>query len=145
MKDQAPSLIFVVKGQKEGSWLAYHDLTKAFDIKVKQSKHPNWKLKKVRIMAYRQFAFDDLGTLEESNWPITPDYDELVSASRKVYPFHNHDEIRTILNKELYKMVAEWDDAVTLDRVNVIAPLILAYGLKVKSDHRDTQVRREYG
>ena len=76
---------FVVKPQKQ--WLQYSSAAKSFNTHFTLKK--NWRVNEVEVMAYRQFEVDTHHQVSEKTYLITADYDALVYAPRKVFPFHN--------------------------------------------------------
>jgi hypothetical protein len=84
----------------------------------------------VEIMAYRQFSIED-GHVIEKDYPITADYDELVSAGRKIFPLHNNKSIRTRLSLPDYLALANYP-AKQIDTVELTTNFILKYELSEK-------------
>jgi hypothetical protein len=87
----------------------------------------------IEIMAYRQFSIVN-GEIVKKLYPITADYDELVAAPRKVYPFHQNKSIRTEFNLHTYKRLANHN---LISPIELTVELILEYELREKKQHRE--------
>lgn len=116
-------------------WLAYDKNSKQFNMPYTPPKADPLP---VKIMAYRQFYLVE-GKITCQPRLITADYDELVSSSRKIYPFINNEEIFTKFTKYNYNELAQaLADNRPIDVEKLIFELILAYEQQLKRDHRYT-------
>jgi hypothetical protein len=122
---------------KPPRWYAYDKNSKQFTRPINLSTYKTFSPEVVKIMAYRQFEFED-GTLKEKSYPITADYDELTSAPCKLYPFHNNLEIHTIFTfpKSLHNKMAE-RTLTTAEQIDLMAQVIFTYEQRLKQEDID--------
>lgn len=113
--------------KKEGKWLAYNTENKKYSAEINIPSA--YKPREVKIIAYRNFVYDKLSnTLQESIIPVTADYDELCSISRKHFPNSLSDSSEVLhapfLVKTLFQLAAAQDEE---ERLNHIVELVLQY------------------
>jgi len=126
---------FLMKSQKQ--WLQYSSATKTFNTHFTLKK--NWRVNEVEVMAYRQFEVDTHNQASEKTYLITADYDALVYAPRKVFPFHNNQEIYTTYSKVLFQAMSEiaTNKEAKIDWLALAVEPILKYEEKLKEEHRE--------
>ena len=130
------SPLFIV--QKRGAYYLYNDLTKEFDIEY--GDIGTNKPVAVEVLAYRQLELgkNAQGELEirESKKILTADYDELVSSPKKFFPFHNNDEIRTMLSRKDFVRALKTRGKITSK--DLVTQLVLNYEIQAKNIWRET-------
>jgi hypothetical protein len=153
---------FVVKDNISTSkYYFYNNLTHKFNTEPGILPE-NSEIELVQIMAYRYFTPEK----GEITRPITADYDELMSASRKVYPLHINTELQTtytieseVITIEMKSLLAQLEaridkneiitkNDISLIRSNIDEPNILPvleYERKLKRHNRETANRQAMG
>lgn len=99
--------------------------------------------KVVEIMAYRQYKKVGNDQLIPYAAPITADYDELVSAPRKIFPFHQNISIPTTFQNILYQQLGKPEEK--LDREELAADFIYSYEETLKKSHREKRFHSTMG
>ena len=120
--------LFVARDNK--GLIYYYQIDEKKFSEMPGSLPENGQAKPVEILAYRYYTAEN----GESIRPITADYDELVSAARKIFPMHNNQQIPTIYsNKFRQRLMEGWTPtSVELDIFH-----ILNYEKQLKQQHRD--------
>ena len=126
--------VFVVKEGQE-HYVAYNYVTKSFDQPFVLPEHH--ALKSTLIFAYRQIQLTPTNDLQEVRYAVTADYDELVAAARKIYPFLHNTQISTVFTKALYDAMQAQKN---IDRVRLIAELIYRHEKEERAALRDVVV-----
>lgn len=127
------SPLFIIEGEKAGQYCLYENESKDFSREI--NLDDRYAIEPVKIMCYTQFKLDE-ERISEEVYGITADYDELVTAARKIYPFHNNDTIRTNFTQILYNKIYEcYDSNQPVNPIEIISDLIVEYEEKIQRDH----------
>lgn len=135
-KETSP--LFLIANDADIGWLAYEESSKTFSL---QQTLPNqWKCIPVEIMAYQQFKVEKMNGQEivvEKKCPIISDYDELVSAPRKIFPLQdNHNlALRVTIDQSFFNNLYQSYATRKLDPVDVAAELIFRYEDECKREY----------
>jgi hypothetical protein len=122
----------------------FNNVTKKFDLSWETVKEQNnWQAKPVEILGYRQCCLAINNELEMKICPITADYDELVSATAKFYPFDNNTDItiKFDFDRDFYISLVEAKEnkGKSLSFEEITAKFILLYEQAIKEENRQVK------
>ena len=126
---------FIVEALDGSGFHYYKERKKHFSEQIKHLPE-GYQKHTVEIMAYRQFRLGQGQQVEEIDRPITADYDELVSCSRKVFPYPHNQSITSSISLELWGTEELTADALWFN-------ILLNYEEKVKKEHREVVSSQE--
>jgi hypothetical protein len=143
---QKTSPQFVIKDQtKPDTWFAYNADSKpaGFDKDVPISTATlGGRPEVVKIMAYRQYKIEN-GQPTPYEAPITADYDELVSAPRRIFPFHQNQQIPTEFKATFFRQLGKPE--VKLTAMDVAAEFLYEYESRLLQEQRNARFHSTMG
>lgn len=139
-KDQDSNKVPKLAAIENGKLFLYDYNQQQFS-KENSTQQDDWQLEQVEIFAYKKFIIFN-NEVTAIDCPITADYDELVSAGCKFFPFDNNKEIHAKISQRLFEAMITKD--YETQKIEV-ANLIFDYENKLREEHRDRILLDEMG